>query len=106
MSDMAFFLETAEREFTLDEDDVVDSLLRTGVLLSVDWSGEDRPGQISQFVVRRVEAFGGGRAVAAAVESAARDAAGSDDLARGEHVPAILRAVDDALAPAGLALGE
>ncbi|MCL2535382.1 MAG: hypothetical protein FWE39_14575, partial [Nocardiaceae bacterium] len=40
------------------------------------------------------------------VESAARDAAGSDDLARGEHVPAILRAVDDALAPAGLALGE
>ncbi|WP_127915139.1 DUF6630 family protein [Prescottella agglutinans] len=106
MSDMAFFLETAERGFPLDGDDVVDSLLRAGVLLSVDWSGEEHLGQISQFVARRVEAFGRGHAVADAVASAARDAAGSDDLARGEHVPAILRAVDDALAPAGLALGE
>jgi len=100
-----FFLAAAEREFALDADDVVDSLVREGILLPVDWSGEERAGQIAQFVARRVDAFGEDRAVVAAVESAAGEAAGSD-LARGEHVPAILRAVDEALAPAGLALGE
>ncbi|MFM1728778.1 hypothetical protein ABI214_25225 [Prescottella soli] len=108
MSDMAYFLAPAEPGFVLDADDaddVVDSLIQDGVLLSVDWSGEEWPGQISQFVAGRVEAFGKDRAVVAAAESAAREAAGAD-LERGEHVPAILRAVDDALARAGLALGE
>ncbi|MEV6139154.1 hypothetical protein AB0L63_24450 [Nocardia sp. NPDC051990] len=105
MSDMAYFLAAAERGFLLDVDDGVASLIQEGVLLPVDWSGEGWPGQISQFVVGRVAAFGKDRAVVAAVESAAREAAGAD-LERGEHVPAILRAVDDALAPVGLALGE
>ena len=105
MNDMAFFLAAAERGFVLDADDVVDSLIREGVLLPVDWSGEDRPGQIAQFVAGREAAFGKDHAVVAAVESAAREAAGAD-VERGEHVPAILRAVDDALASAGLALGE
>ncbi|MFF0635605.1 hypothetical protein ACFYTS_24240 [Nocardia sp. NPDC004151] len=105
MSDIAHFLAAAERGFPLEMDDVVDFLIGKGVLLAVDWSGEEWSGQISQFVGRRVEAFGEDGAVVVAVESAVRDAAGAD-LARGEHVPAILRAVDDALAPAGLALGE
>ncbi|WP_072842993.1 DUF6630 family protein [Rhodococcus tukisamuensis] len=106
MNDMAFFLAAAERGFVFDVDDLVDSLIREGVLLPVDWSGEDQPGQVAQFVAGRVAAFGkADRAVVAAVESAAREAAGAD-LERGEHVPAILRAVDDALAGMGLALGE
>ncbi|QKT11566.1 DUF6630 family protein [Rhodococcus sp. W8901] len=105
MIDLAFFLAAAERGFPLDVDDAVAYLIQAEVLLPVDWSGEERTGQISQFVARRVEAFGEGRAVVAAVESAAMEAAGAD-LERGAHVPAILRAVDDALAPAGLALGE
>ncbi|RMI31229.1 DUF6630 family protein [Nocardia stercoris] len=101
---MAYFLAGAEQGFPLDADDVVDSLIRQGVLLPVDWSGEERTGQIAQFVAGRVAAFGKGRAVVAAVESAATQAAEAD-LERGEHVPAVLRAVDEALASAGLALG-
>ncbi|WP_433613589.1 DUF6630 family protein [Prescottella agglutinans] len=102
---MAYFLSPAEPGVLPDVDDVVDALIQDGILLPVDWSGEEWPGQISQFVARRVEAFGKDRAVVAAVESAAREAAEAD-LERGEHVPAILHAVDDALARAGLALGE
>ena len=78
MNDMAFFLAAAERGFVLDADDVVDSLIGEGVLLPVDWSGEDRPGQIAQFVAGRVAAFGKDHAVVAAVESAAREAAGKE----------------------------
>ncbi|MFD7844830.1 hypothetical protein ACFV4K_18075 [Nocardia sp. NPDC059764] len=105
MGDMAYFLAAAEQRFLLDGDDVVDSLIQEGVLLPVDWSGEERAGQIAQFVAARVAAFGKDHAVVAAVESAARQAAEAD-LERGEHVPAILRAVDEALVSAGLALGE
>lgn len=102
---MEFFLAAAEQGFPLDANDVVDALIREGVLLPVDWSGEERTGQIAQFVAGRVTAFGKDRAVVAAVESAAGEAVGTD-RERGEHVPAILRAVDEALASAGLALGE
>ncbi|MGV9668955.1 DUF6630 family protein [Nocardia niigatensis] len=105
MSDLAYFLAASEQGFPLDVDEVVDSLIQEGILLPVDWSGEERTGQIAQFVASRVTAFGKDRAVVAAVESAAKQAAGAD-LERGEHVPAILRAVDEALASAGLALGE
>ncbi|MFE4501312.1 hypothetical protein ACFRFQ_15760 [Rhodococcus sp. NPDC056743] len=105
MSDITVFLAAAERGLPLDVDDMPATLVQVGILLPIDWSGEGSAGHISQFVVRRVGAFGKGHAVVAAVESAARDAA-SSDFARGEHVPGILRAVDDALAAAGLALGE
>jgi hypothetical protein len=105
MNELAYFLATAERGFVLDVDDVVDSLIREGVLLQIDWSGEDRPGQVVQFVAGRVAAFGKDSGIVAAVESAAVEAVGAD-MERGEHVPALLRAVDDALAVAGLALGE
>ncbi|WP_067720892.1 DUF6630 family protein [Nocardia yamanashiensis] len=105
MNDLAYFLAASEQGFRLDGDEVVDSLIREGILLPVDWSGEERTGQIAHFVAGRVVAFGKDRAVVAAVESAAEQASAAD-LDRGEHVPAILRAVDEALASAGLALGE
>ncbi|EME21375.1 DUF6630 family protein [Rhodococcus triatomae] len=105
MNDLALFLAATERDAALDGDDVVDSLIRKGILLPVDWSGEDRPGHVAQFVAGRVAAFGKGGALVAAVESAAGDAAAAVSD-RGEQVPAILRAVDGALAGAGLALGE
>ncbi|MGW5570411.1 DUF6630 family protein [Nocardia thailandica] len=105
MSDVAYFFARGEQGLRPTAADAVDSLIRLGVLLPVDWAGEETAGQIAEFVAARVAAFGKGRAVVAAVESAAGRAAQAD-LDRGAQVPAILRAVDEALAGAGLALGE
>jgi len=98
------FLAPGER-FTLDADDATAALLSAGVLEAVDWSGEDEPGQIEQFVTRRPQAFDVGSRAVENVHSASA-AALDTDLDRGEHVPRLLRAIDAALEPTTVAIGE
>lgn len=89
----------------LSATDAEDVLITRGLLEVIDWSGEDEPGQIVRFVVHRLDAFGVGPGTADAVRSAAATAAEADPE-RGEHVPAILRAIDAALEGTRVAIGE
>jgi hypothetical protein len=99
------FLAPTERDVDLSSSDPVGDLIERGLVEVVDWSGEDEPGQIAQFVSRRLDAFGIRSEVQDAVRAAAA-AAVEADLERGEHIPAILGAIDDALQATDVAIGE
>ncbi|KRC61159.1 hypothetical protein ASE14_09530 [Agromyces sp. Root81] len=99
------FLAPAEHGIDLGTSDPAAELHRHGIVEVVDWSGESEPGQIVQFVARRLAVFGVEPGTIDAVHAAA-DATAESDLERGEHVPVVLRAIDEALGATDVALGE
>ncbi|MFK4791170.1 hypothetical protein [Microbacterium sp. ZW T5_56] len=68
----------------------------------VDWSGEDEPGDIARFAQRRADALGLGTFVWTPTQ---QDAATSG-AARGDAVPRLMTAVDEALRAVGGALSQ
>lgn len=105
MGNYGDFLAPTEQGVALGTGDPESGLIDRGLVEVVDWSGEDEPGQIAQFVVRRLDAFGIAPDTADAVRTAAA-AAVDVDLDRGEHVPAILSAIDAVLEGTAVAIGE
>ncbi len=95
-------LETMQHQLPITEpssqaEEQLQTLIRNGLLLQVDWSGEEEQHQISRFLQTRAAALAKGDITLQLEEQRAYAAAENEDLERGDHVPYLLRFFDKRL---------
>lgn len=96
-------LETMQRQMPITDpssqaaEEQLQTLIRNGLLLQIDWSGEEEQHQISRFLQTRAAALAKGDITLQLEEQRAYAAAENEDLERGDHVPYLLRFFDKRL---------
>lgn len=73
------------------------AMIRNGLLLQVDWSGEEEQNQISRFLQKRVATLAKEEIKLDLEEQRAYAAMEKEELERGDHVPYLLRFFDKRL---------
>lgn len=82
-------------------EELLHALIRNGLLLRVDWSGEEEQNQISLFLQTRAAAHAKEETKLQLEEQRAYAAMDNEELERGDHVPYLLRFFDKRLKKQG-----